>query len=218
MVYPGVKGERLVVKQIASGDKVLLEFSTFGDRFLSVVTDVREDGRLLVYSPVPDAVLERLKSDPTVFVRFAHEGVLLGYASRVLNEVVSSNTILELHSPREVLDAEDRKEPRCVCHFPAIVANDLNAAQGVIEDMSASCSRVRFLNGGVELAPGENVKLTFHPFDMSEGYAVACTVLNVFMKDGGQYAVLEFDKDEVDARKRIAEFIEAQVCCGIPRL
>lgn len=206
------------MKRLAAGDKILLEFSTFGDRFLSVVTESRGDGSLLVYSPMPPPILERLKSDKCVFVRFAHEGSLLGYASRVLNEVKSANTVLELQAPREVLDAEDRKEPRCACHFPAIVVEGERAAQAVVEDMSASCSRVRFLNGDMELAFGKRVNLTFHPFAMNEGYSVGCTVVNCFLKDGKHFAVLEFARDEARARERIGEFIEAQVCCGIPRL
>lgn len=206
---------------LASGDKVLMEFSTFGDRFLSVVTDVKEDGRLLVYSPVTEPIIKRLKTDKNVLVRFAHEGVLRGFKSRVLNDVESASTIIELEKPVDSFDAEERAEPRCSCRFPAMVVEGERAAQAVVEDMSANCSRVRFLNG--ELVPfvedvENEVRLTFHPFDVGDGYSVNCLVKNAFVKDGERYAVLEFKPDEKDARNKIAQFVEAQVCCGIPRL
>lgn len=206
---------------ITVGDKVLIEFSTFGDRFLSVVTDVKSDGRLLVYSPVSKPILDRLRTDRKVLVRYAHEGQLRGFKSRVLNEVESANTLLELDKPTETYDAEERAEPRCVCCFPATVVEGQRAAQAVVEDMSANYSRVRFLNGGIIpfLEDEESeVRLTFHPFDISDGYSVECVVRNTFVKDGTRYAILEFKQEEKDARSRIAQFVEAQVCCGIPRL
>lgn len=209
----------MFVVNITAGDKVLLEFSTFEDRFLSVVTDVRDDGRLLAYAPITDSIVERLRTDDFVFVRFAHEGVLRGFKSRVLNHVDSSGTLIELEKPKDVVEAEERSEPRCSCFFPAIVVEGERAAQAVVEDMSSTCSRVRFLNGGLpESDASESMRLTFHPFDMSEGYSVGCSVRSTFMKDGQKYAILEFSDEELDARKRIADFIEAQVCCGIPRL
>ena len=207
--------------EFAVGEKIRMEFSTFGDRFLSVITEVRDDGRLLVYAPVTDPVINRLRTDRRVFVRFAHEGMLFGFRSQVLNSVDSSSVLLELEKPMDVFDAEDRAEPRCSCRFPATVVGGDWAAQAVVEDMSANCSRVRFLNGGLE--PGvevgqTEVRLTFHPFDLGQGYSVDCVVRNIFVKDDQQYAVLEFKPEEADARERIARFIEAQVCCGIPRL
>lgn len=206
---------------ITAGDKVLLEFSTFGDRFLSVVTDTKEDGTLLVYSPITPPVISRLKTDRNVLVRFAFEGTLRGFKSRVLNEVESASSIIELEKPVDVFDAEERAEPRCSCRFPATVVEGERAAQAVVEDMSANCSRVRFLNGGyipfVEDKDNE-VRLTFHPFEVGKGYSVSCLVRNAFVKDGQRYAVLEFKSEEKDARERIARFVEAQVCCGIPRL
>jgi len=206
---------------IASGDKILMEFSTFGDRFLSIVTDVREDGRLLVYSPIPDLVVERLRSDGSARVRFASEGRLLGFATRILNMIVAPGSVLELAPPDEVYDAEDRTEPRCPCRFPAEVEDAGRTIGAVVEDMSVSCSRVRLLNG--DAAPGgamgdRKVRLTFHPFDMEHGYSVDCDVRSSFMKDGARYAVLAFRPEETEARERIERFVEAQLCCGLPRL
>jgi len=209
------------VIKLAAGDKVLMEFSTFGDRFLSIVTDVKEDGRLMVYSPITPLVSERLRTDRNVQVRFAHEGALRGFKTQVLSGGESANTILELAAPSDSYDAEERAEPRCSCRFPAMVVEGERAAQAVVEDMSTNCSRVRFLNGG--LIPfvedmARDVRLTFHPFEVGDGYSVECVVRNAFIKDGERYAVLEFKPEERDARKRIANFVEAQVCCGIPRL
>ena len=213
-------GEFVVVK-ILAGEKILMEFSTFGDRFLSVVTDVKDDGKLFVYSPITSPIVERLKTDTHALVRFAHEGVLCGFKTQVLNKVDAPGIILELAGPNEVFDAEERNEPRCSCRFPATVVEGDKAAQAVVEDMSANCSRVRFLNGGLVpfVEDVENdVQLTFHPFDVGEGYSVGCVIKNAFVKDGQKYAVLEFKPEEKDARDRIARFIEAQVCCGIPRI
>lgn len=207
--------------KLVAGDKVLMEFSTFGDRFLSVVADVKDDGRLMVYAPVTLPIIERLKTDKNVLVRFAHEGELRGFKSKVVGGGETLNTILELAAPKEVFDAEERAEPRCSCRFPATVVEGECAAQAVVEDMSATCSRIRFLNGGlVPFAEETNrdVRLTFHPFEVGDGYSVNCVVKNAFLKDGERYAVLEFKPEERDARNRIANFVEAQVCCGIPRL
>lgn len=205
---------------IHAGDKVLMEFSTFGDRFLSVVTDVREDGSMLVYAPMPAPVIERLQRDRNVQVRYAHEGELRGFSSRVLNEVDSAETILILDRPRDTYPAEDRAEPRCVCSFPATVVEGNRAAQAVIEDMSKSCARIRFLNGEVPFLydVGGMVRLTFHPFGPEDGQSVNCRVIKMMLKDNVRYAVLKYDPNENGARSRIASFIEAQVCCGIPRL
>jgi hypothetical protein len=209
-------GVKLVV-----GEKILLEFSTFGDRFLSVVTEVKPDGRLFVYAPVPRAVVERFKTDKQARVRFASEGTLRGFDSRVLNRDNPPGVVLELDGPSAVYDAEDRREPRCACHFPATVTDKGSAVRAVVEDMSASCTRVRFLNGdsgALCAGNGDEVRLTFHPFDLSDGQMVACSVRNCFMRDGVQYAVLEFKPEETAVRERIARFVKAQMECGMPRL
>ena len=214
------KREEYGVVNIVAGDKILMEFSTLGDRFLSIVTDVTDDGRLLVYSPVPNLVVKRLRTDKKVFVRFAHEGELQGFKSKVLNDVESSNTILELQKPRNIHQVEERHEPRCACHFPATVVAGNAAAQAVVEDMSASCTRVRFLSDNIPYKDDTEsvVDLTFHPFDVGEGYSVRCLVTKSFMKNNVHFAILRFRPEEKDARSRIARFVEAQVCCGIPRL
>ncbi|QJB57968.1 PilZ domain-containing protein [Pseudodesulfovibrio sp. zrk46] len=206
---------------LAAGDKVLIEFSTFGDRFLSIVTDVKKNGHLMIYSPITPPVVERLRTDRSVLVRFAYEGSLQGFKSQVLSGGLEPNSIVEIAGPDDTFDAEERSEPRCSCRFPAVVVEGERAAEAVVEDMSASCSRVRFLNGG--LAPfvqetDRDVRLTFHPFDVGDGYSVECVIRNAFIKNGERYAVLEFKPEEKDARARIADFVEAQVCCGIPRL
>lgn len=203
------------------GDKVLLEFSTFGDRYLGVVTEVRHGESLLLFVSVPNTILQRMKTDKNVLVRYADEGKLCGFNSRVLSPVQDSTNVFELMWPDEVFDAEERREPRCACRFPATIVEGERATEAVVEDMSANCSRVRFLNGNsisfVEDVDRE-VRLTFHPFDMSEGYSVNCVIKNAFIRGGERYAVLEFKTDEKEARGRIAKFVEAQVCCGIPRL
>lgn len=205
---------------IGVSDKILVEFSTFEDRFVCVVTDLARDGRIFAYAPVPEKVIKRLRTDSTVFVRYAHEGVLHGFKSRVLNRVESKSTVLELAAPSHVVEAEERSEPRCACSFPAYVVEDGRAAEAVVEDMSKSCSRVRFLNEGLFLndETGNELRLKFHPFDTEDGYSVGCTLCKAFQKDGEHYAVLQFNADERDARRQIARFIEAQVCCGIPRI
>ncbi|WP_158948818.1 flagellar brake domain-containing protein [Pseudodesulfovibrio cashew] len=205
---------------IQAGDKILLEFSTFGDRFLSVVTDVVQDGRLLVYSPVTAPIIERLETDRKVVVKYAEGGKLLGFRSRVLNRLNPGNSLFELAPPERTFDAEERAEPRCSCGFPAMIREGAFEFQAVVEDMSHSCSRIRFLNGGSAFAEGMegDVSLTFHPFDMDKGYSVECIVKNIFLKGDVRYAILEFKKDEAEARNRISRFIEAKVCCGIPRV
>ena len=210
---------------IAVGDSIILEVSTFEDRFLGLVAGLEPDGRLMVFADVPRKVLKRLASDSFAQVRYAFDGKLLGFDTRVLSTLESPATILELAAPKKIFNAEERSEPRCTCSFPAFVVNGEFAARGVLEDMSASCTRVRFLDDGADAGPGfpsepgGNVRLTFHPFDMAgDGVSVGCTVLKTFMKDNEHYAVLRFDNDEPDARKRISGFIEAQVCCRIPGL
>jgi hypothetical protein len=206
---------------LAVGDKVLMEFSTFGDRFLCVVTDTGRDGRLFVYAPVPQPVVERMGRDRTARVRFAREGRLHGFDTRVLNEDNPPGVILQLAVPGTIYDAEERDEPRCRCRFPATVSDGAGTLRAVVEDMSASCTRVRLLKGGWEplVGPGIKVSLTFHPFDLDDaGHTVACTVRKVFTKDSAQFVVLEFSPAETVVRERIARFVEAQVRCGSSRL
>ena len=207
---------------IAVGDSIILEVSTFEDRFLGMVAGLKPDGRLMVFADVPEAVKRRLKTAPSALVRYAFDGKLLGFNTRILNSQESPGTILELAAPKKIFNAEERSEPRCSCSFPAFVVNGKAAARGVLEDMSASCTRVRFMGDGEDGLPSEQgarVRLTFHPFDMDgNGISVGCTVLKTFLKDHVHYAVLRFNNDEPDARKRISGFIEAQVCCRIPGL
>ena len=205
---------------IGIGDKVLMEFSSFGDRVLSVVAEIKDDGRMMVYSPVPQPILERLKTDKNVLVRYAHEGRLRGFKTQVLNDIVSATTVLELAKPDKSFDAEERKEPRCACSFPATVIDGDMSLDGVLEDISASCSRIRFLNGdGIPFVKGakNEVGLRFFPFG-NDPFVVQCMVKNGFMKAGAEYAVLQFKEEEREARARIAQFVEAQICCAIPRL
>jgi hypothetical protein len=205
---------------IAVGDSVILEVSTFEDRFLGLVAGLKPDGRLMVFADLPETVKQRLKTDSFALVRYAFDGKLLGFDTRILGIPDAPGTILELAPPQKIFNAEDRSEPRCSCSFPAYVVNGRAAATGVLEDMSASCTRVRIMGDGTDglfTEPGVRVVLTFHPFDMAgEGISVGCTVLKTFMKDHAHYAVLRFNNDEPDARKRISGFIEAQVCCRIP--
>ncbi|WP_316900162.1 PilZ domain-containing protein [Pseudodesulfovibrio indicus] len=204
------------------GDRIILEVSTFGDRFLGLVADLKPDGRLLVFADMPHPVLERLRIDTFALVRYALDGRLLGFNTRVLNLADPHGRLLELAAPSASFDAEERSEPRCTCSFPAFLVHGDTALRGVVEDMSASCTRIRYLDQGPEEFPeekGKQVRLTFHPFDMnSTGYSVGCRVLKSFMKEGVRYAVLKFNNDEPDARERISGFIEAQVCCSIPRV
>ncbi|WP_319543779.1 PilZ domain-containing protein [uncultured Pseudodesulfovibrio sp.] len=205
---------------IVSGDRVVLEFSTFEDRFLGVVSTVTICGDLVVKVAVPDAIGERVNLDTFALVRYAFEGRLLGFSSRVLDMTGGSDATVILAGPESVFDAEDREEPRCSCSYPAIVIEGRKAAQAVVEDMSTSCSRVRFLNGGLTDFPeelGRPVRLSFQPFDTSEeSYSVGCTVLKAFMKSGERYAVLKFNDDEPDARQRLSCFFGGHVCCVLP--
>ncbi len=208
--------------KFAVGDKILIEFSTFGDRFLGIVTEVGSNDTFLMFASIPEIILQRMKTDKNVLVRFADEGVLMGFNSKVINKIDGATNVFEIEMPDETFDAEERREPRCDCRFPATVVEGERAAQAVVEDMSANCSRVRFLNGGlisfIEEVDRE-VRLTFHPFDVNDdGYSVNCIIKNAFVKEGERYAVLEFKADEKDARDRIARFVENQVCCGLPRL
>jgi hypothetical protein len=207
---------------IAVGDSIILEVSTFEDRFLGLVAGLKPDGRLMVFADLPEAAVQRLRTDAFALVRYAYDGKLLGFNTRVLSTLEAPGTILELAAPQKIFNAEERSEPRCSCSFPAFVVNGQSAARGVLEDMSASCTRVRFMGDGEDglpTEPGGSVRLTFHPFDMGgDGISVGCTVLKIFMKDHVRYAVLRFDNEEPDARKRISGFIEAQVCCRIPGL
>ncbi len=201
------------------GDKILVEYSTFGDRFLSIVANVKADGRLLVYSPITANIVKRLRTDRGAQVKYAYGGRLVGFSTRVLNTVEDHNGLIELAKPSGFYDAEDRHEPRCSCSFPAMIVEGDKAAQAVVEDMSFGYSRIRFLDGGavpfLEDIERE-VLLTFHPFDIEDkGYSVECIVKSAFIKDGARYAVLKFKKSEKKARKRISNFIEAQICCGI---
>jgi hypothetical protein len=206
---------------IAVGDSIILEVSTFEDRFLGMVAGLKPDGRLMVFAELPEAAVRRLRNDAFALVRYAYDGKLLGFNTRVLSTLEAPGTILELAAPKIIFNAEERSEPRCSCSFPAFVVNGNSAARGVLEDMSASCTRVRFMGddeAGFASEPGRSVRLTFHPFDMDgDGISVGCTVLKTFLKDHVHYAVLRFDNEEPDARKRISGFIEAQVCCRIPR-
>lgn len=205
---------------IVSGDRIILQLSTFEDRFLGIVAGVSRDGRVLAAVSMPRAALDRLRIDSNASVKYAHDGRLLGFASRVLNYWEKDGVMVELEGPGTIFDAEERAEPRCRCCYPATMVEDGRAARGVVEDISASCVRVRYVGDGLSPfpeEPGRSVRLTFHPFEMKEErYAVGCSVVKSFMKNGERYVVLRFDSDDRDSLRRIAGFIEASACCVLP--
>ena len=207
---------------IQSGDRIILQLSTFEDRFLGIVAGVRDDGRVMASVSMPRMALDRLRLDPHASVKYAHDGRLLGFATRVINVWQQDDTLLELEGPGTIFDAEDRAEPRCNCCYPATLVEDGSAARGVVEDISASCVRVRYVGNGLTPFPedtGRCIKLTFHPFEMDEDcYSVGCTVVKSFMKNGERYIVLRFNREEKDSLRRISGFIEAQSCCLLPTM
>jgi hypothetical protein len=207
---------------IVSGDRIILQLSTFEDRFLGIVAGVREDGRVMASVAMPAAALNRLRVDPHASVKYAHDGRLLGFSSRVLNIWQQDDTLVELEGPGTIFDAEERSEPRCNCCYPATMVEEGKAARGVVEDMSASCVRVRYVGNGLAPFPessGRSVELTVHPFEMDEeGYSVGCSVVKSFMKNGERYIVLRFNSGDTDALRRISDFIETQACCILPTM
>lgn len=207
---------------IVSGDRVILQLSTFEDRFLGIVASIREDGRLMVFASMPGAVRARVRVDDRASVKYAYDGRLLGFSTKVLNVVDHGDTLIELEGPGVVFDAEERAEPRCVCFYPATLKEGGRVARGIVEDMSASCARVRYIGDGLTTFPEEAglaVELTFHPFEMGEkGFSVGCSVVKSFMKNGEQYVVLRFNGDEAEALRRISNFIETQSCYLLPSM
>ena len=205
---------------LAAGERFLMEFSTFEDRYLCMVTEVEEGGDLRVHAPIPPTVADRLASDRRVFVRFALEGRLHGFESEVLHDDATPGSALLIAGPQEVKDVEERREPRCQFHFPANVVCEDRASSAVVEDMSASCSRVRLLSVSSETLLGDEhtmVRLTFHPFDPQEGYSVECSVMRTFMREGSHCMVLEYAEDGA-VRNVIERFVNAQSAIGGKRL
>ncbi|MBG0790106.1 MAG: PilZ domain-containing protein [Desulfovibrionaceae bacterium] len=204
---------------IESGGRIILQLSTFEDRFLGVVAGIRNDGRFMAFVTMPRAARDRLRVDDSAAVKYAYDGRLLGFSTRVLKVVDHEDTLLELEGPGVIFDAEERAEPRCACRYPATMSLNGQTVRGVVEDMSASCARLRLLDdwaGGFSAERGDSLTLTFHPFEMSANdYSIGCSVVKLFMKNGERYAVLRFDTGETDMLERISGFIEAQVCCAL---
>ena len=205
---------------IISGDRIILQLSTFEDRFLGVVAGIGEDGRLVASVPMPPLVRARMLVDVKASVKYAYDGRLLGFSSRVLRVVDNGNTVVELEGPGEIFDAEERSEPRCNCCYSAVMTEDGKSVRGMVEDMSSSCARVRYIGEGLADFPeelGRSLVLSFHPAETEgDGYSVGCTILKSFMKNGERYLVLRFNPDETETLKRISDFIEDQVCCVLP--
>ncbi|WP_243545955.1 PilZ domain-containing protein [Pseudodesulfovibrio tunisiensis] len=202
--------------RLVPGDKVLVEYSTFGDRLLSVIADVRNGNRLVVYSPLTPPILERLRTDSRALVKFVQEGRLRAFRSRVLNSVTALGELVELDYPGFAVDADERCEPRCGCRFPATVMLGERSMDAVVEDMSESCARVRFREPGSCLTDRDSdreVRLAFRPFDPERGYDVSCEVQSVFMRDRDMHAVLRFSEKDREMRDRISRFVASQLQC-----
>ncbi|NDV20576.1 hypothetical protein GO013_14285 [Pseudodesulfovibrio sp. JC047] len=89
-----------------SGDNVLVEFSTFEDRFLGEVIAVTDSGDLVVSIAVPETILQRVESHSFAVVRYVAQGRLLDFASRVLAMHSGSVTMVTLKGPKSFCDAE----------------------------------------------------------------------------------------------------------------
>ncbi|WP_272701282.1 PilZ domain-containing protein [Desulfovibrio sp. Fe33] len=205
---------------IGIGDSILLEVSTFEDRFIALVSGVGRDGRLVVRAEVPSGVLDRIEADAFAEVLYAYDGRLLCFGTRILRVGGSHDARLELAAPKTFFAPEGRGEPRYACFFPASVSVGERVVNGVVDDISDSCARIRFPVAGQDDFPietGGGVRLTIRPYGVKRSaVSVGCSVLKVFMKDHERYAVLRFENDEPDIRARISGFIKARVCCRIP--
>lgn len=207
---------------IMVGDRIILQFSTFEDRFLGEVFDITDSGHLLVNASVPSMVRTRLTTDLSASVKYAFDGKLLGFSTRVIAPHGRINGTIELEGPASVFDAEERSEPRCSCFYPALLVEAGRAVEGVVEDLSPSCARVRIVGLDAPLYPervGRLIRLTFSDIaDPGIFQSVDCMIIKAFMKEGEQYVILRYNEHERNAKKRIAHFIQSQVCCILPRM
>lgn len=200
---------------IAVGDKVLMQYSTLGDRLLSVVTEVREGEFIIVYSPISPIIAERLRENNTAIIRYIVEGMLRGYKTHVLDPVTAEDELIRVAYPRLRTDVEERKEPRCPCCFPAMLHVGGELYEAHIADMSSSALRIRFHDSSTALygnLDGTGVLLEFFIFEPSNTYKVKCRVLRSFMREQEKFAVLEIQDGE-EIKAKIARFVQSQ-CQG----
>ncbi|GEM_PF-1106035 len=200
---------------LSVGDKVLMQYSTLGDRLLSVVTEVREGDCIIVYSPLSDIAVDRLREHNLAVIKYVSEGLLKGLRTRVLGEVRRGDELVTLAYPEEVVTAEERKEPRCSCCFPAMLDVKGELFEAHVADMSRSAFRIRFhdpssvINGELD---GENVRLEFFIFEPANCYKVNCRVLKFFMKEYEKFAVLEIQDGE-EIKDKIVQYVDG-LCQG----
>ena len=205
---------------LLSGDKVLVEYSTFGDRHLGVVADASVPESLLVFAPIPLGAAERSRKDPTITVRYVREGRFKGFTSSLCNTIAPPAGLLEIVRPELDEDLDDRLEPRCLCCFPAKIVFEGRTTDAVVEDMSASCARLRLAGPGSLPQPGDaqEVKLVFSPFDPDEQYGILSRVTKSFMVEGRRYLVLRYVATDVEMIHRISRFVDSRLGCGITSL
>lgn len=200
---------------ISVGDKVLMQYSTLGDRLLSVVTDVLEGEYIIVYSPVSATAVYRLKKNNTAVIKYVSEGLLKGLKTHVLGELKAGDELIRLAYPKEEVEVEMRKEPRCPCCFPAMLEVDGQFYEAHVADMSSSAFRIRFhdpavsMNGGLD---SSEASLEFFIFEPTNTYRVDCTILKAFMKDHEKFAVLKINGNQ-EIREKIAHYVATQ-CRG----
>lgn len=197
------------------GDKVLMQYSTLGDKWLSVVTDVRENESITVCCRLTEKIVSHLQRHNTALVSLVSEGRLLGYKTRVLGGFAAGDDLVRLEYPREALDLEKRREPRCECCFPALLDVEGELHEAHVADMSHSAFRIRLqdpsvaFNGALD---GADAHLEFFIFEPANAYRVKCRMLKTFMKNHERYAVLEIREGE-DIKDKIASYVQG-LCQG----
>ncbi|WP_147821245.1 PilZ domain-containing protein [Salidesulfovibrio onnuriiensis] len=200
---------------ISIGDKVLMQYSTLGDKWLCVVTEVRENESLTVCSHLSEKIVQHLKRHNTALIRFVSEGRLWGYKTRVLGDFAVGDELVRLAYPKDAVSMENRSEPRCQCCFPAMLDIGGELYEAHVADMSHSAFRIRLqdasvaFNGSME---GIDAQLEFFIFEPANAYKVRCRLLKTFMKDHEKFAVLEIQDGE-DIKNKIACYVEG-LCRG----
>jgi c-di-GMP-binding flagellar brake protein YcgR len=196
------------------GAMLTLEFEGLQGRFTSTLAGVTGKGELMVRIPRPVTIRHPLHRGDTVVARYAHEGTVYGFRTRVLAHALRPFPVMILARPSDIGTMLLRRAERVPCLIPATVVKGTRALTGMILDLGRGGCRFACepaYGESLEFEMGASVELRFPLFRMDERETMRATVRSLSVEEGAVRIGVEFAAPAPEAVARIEAYITSVI-------
>jgi c-di-GMP-binding flagellar brake protein YcgR len=177
------------------GGLITMEFEGLQGRFQSRIEEITPEGDLVLQ--IPPGVITRhpLRAGDTVTARYAHQGTIYGFRTRVKSHALQPRPTMVLARPVTIGTLRLRRDDRVPCLIPTTARVGERSLAGMIVDLSRNGCRFAFEPAPGEvpaLADGEEVELRFPLFHLDERKTLSGAVRSLTTEDGAVRAGVEF--------------------------